>query len=85
MIVLLIDCLPRVLGLVSGNLSTCVRAKLRRSQFLPRIKKFHRCYQMGECWVCDTFCYVGICRIKNYLMSEGNLTPWPEQFFSLHC
>ena len=36
---------------------------------------------MGECWVFDTFCYVGICRIKNYLMSEGYLIAWPEQFF----
>ena len=36
---------------------------------------------MGECWVFDTFCYVGICRIKNYLMSEGNLIAWPGQFF----
>ena len=35
---------------------------------------------MGECWVFDSFCYVGICRIKNYLMSEGNLIAWPEQF-----
>ena len=26
-------------------------------------------------------CYVGICRIKNYLMSEGNLVAWPGQFF----
>ena len=31
----------------------------------------------------DTICYVGICRIKNYLMSEGKLVAWPEQFFSL--
>ena len=35
---------------------------------------------MGECWVFDTFCYVAICRIKNYLMSEGNLIAWPGQF-----
>ena len=85
MIELFFDYLPLVLGLVLRNLSTCVQAKWGRSQFLPRIKKFHRCYQMGECWVCDTFCYVGICRIKNYLMSEGNLIAWPEQFFSLNC
>ena len=32
----------------------------------------------------DTFCYVGICRIKNYMMSEGNVIAWPEQFFSFH-
>ena len=35
---------------------------------------------MGECWFFDTFCYVGICRIKDYLMSEGNLIAWPGQF-----
>ena len=27
---------------------------------------------MSECWVFDTFCYVGICRNKNYLMREGD-------------
>ena len=29
---------------------------------------------MGECWVFDTFCYVGIRRIKNYVMREGNFS-----------
>ena len=28
----------------------------------------------------DTICYVGICQIKKYLMREGNLVAWPEQF-----
>ena len=32
----------------------------------------------------DTICYVGKCRIKNYLMSEGNFIAWPEKLFSIH-
>ena len=28
----------------------------------------------------DTICYVGVCRIKNYLINEGILVAWPEHF-----
>ena len=33
----------------------------------------------------DTICYVGIIRIKNYLMNEGKLVAWQEQFSLFTC
>ena len=46
--------------------------------------KESRCFVAVNKWVSvgffDTFCYVGICRTKIYLMSEGNLIAWPENF-----
>ena len=47
-----------------------------------RFVAVNKCVSVG---FFDFFCYVGICRIKNYLMSEGNSIAWPEQIFSLHC
>ena len=55
-----------------------------RASFYEESEGFVTVSRMGECWVVDSFCYVGICRIKNFLISEGNLFAWPEQFFSLH-
>ena len=84
MIELFIDCLPRALDLFLEFCQLVFEPIGEGASFFRESRDFVAVTKWVSVGFCDTFCNVGICRIKNYLMSEGNLIAWPEQFFSLH-
>ena len=84
MIVLFIDCLPRALDLFLEFCQLVFEPIGEGASFLRESGHFIADTNWVSVGICGTFCYVGICRIKNYLMSEGNLIAWPEKFFSPH-
>ena len=85
MIELFIDCVPRALDLFLEFCQLVFEPIGEGASFFREARDFVAVIKWVSVGFCDTFCNVGICRIKNYLMSEGNLVAWPEQIFSLHC
>ena len=83
LIALFIVCLLRVLELFWSSVKVRL-SRVKEEPISAEIQKRLSLLTNGRILLLDTICYVGICQIKNYLMSEGNLVAWPEQFFSLH-